>query len=54
MTLDDLIEQLRELAIDSGVPEVWADSASEGYRFKIEKAFLKKYAGTTRVILQGD
>lgn len=54
MTLDELIEQLRELAIDSGVPEVWADSASEGYRFKVESAFVKKYSGVTRVILQGD
>lgn len=61
MTLIEVVDALKgirnnELAkgIDLADVEVWADSDSEGYRFKVEKAFVKRYAGTTRIILQGD
>lgn len=61
MTLQEVMDTLTGIRLnelDKGVDlkevEVWADSDSEGYRFKVEKAFMKRYAGTTRIILQGD
>lgn len=61
MTLIELAQKLTDLrnnelarGIDLAGVECWADSDSEGYRFKVNQVFVKKYAGQARIILQGD
>lgn len=58
LEVEEALHDLRSNELARGVDlkdiEVWADSDSEGYRFKVEKAFVKKYSGVSRVILQGD